>query len=38
MPKIRTILARKKKLHFLLHFLQRTMAAGGKEEGMRLHS
>ena len=30
--------SKKKKLHFLLHFLQRTMAAGGKEEGMRLHS
>ena len=30
--------SKKKKLHFLLHFFQRTMAAGGKEEGMRLHS
>ena len=27
-----------KKFAFLLHFFQRTMAAGGKEEGMRLHS
>ena len=30
--------SKKKKFAFLLHFFQRTMAAGGKEEGMRLHS